>query len=33
MSHTDQTYGPSALATPANMVTVLRLLIAPLLLP
>src|SRR5204863_3659486 len=27
----DQTYGPSALATPANFVTVLRLLIAPLL--
>ena len=27
----DVTYGPSALATPANMVTVLRLLVAPLL--
>ncbi|MGZ4726767.1 MAG: CDP-alcohol phosphatidyltransferase family protein [Acidimicrobiales bacterium] len=31
MSDTEQTYGPSALATPANFVTVLRLLIAPLL--
>ena len=31
MSNADQTYGPSALATPANFVTVLRLLIAPLL--
>ncbi len=31
MNNTDQTYGPSALATPANFVTVLRLLISPLL--
>jgi CDP-diacylglycerol--glycerol-3-phosphate 3-phosphatidyltransferase len=31
MSNTEQTYGPSALATPANFVTVIRLLISPLL--
>ncbi|HEY5155032.1 MAG TPA: CDP-alcohol phosphatidyltransferase family protein [Acidimicrobiales bacterium] len=31
MSAAEQTYGPSALATPANFVTVLRLLISPLL--
>jgi len=31
VSNDDQTYGPSALATPANFVTVLRLLISPLL--
>jgi CDP-diacylglycerol--glycerol-3-phosphate 3-phosphatidyltransferase len=31
VSDADQTYGPSALATPANFVTVIRLLIAPLL--
>ena len=30
-SELDATYGPSALATPANFVTVLRLLIAPVL--
>ena len=31
MSDAEQTYGPSALYTPANVVTILRLLIAPLL--
>jgi CDP-diacylglycerol--glycerol-3-phosphate 3-phosphatidyltransferase len=31
MSDTEQTYGPSALATPANFVTVIRLLVSPLL--
>ncbi|MEI7592827.1 MAG: CDP-alcohol phosphatidyltransferase family protein [Actinomycetes bacterium] len=31
MSEGEQTYGPSALNTPANMVTILRLLISPLL--
>ena len=31
MSDTEQTYGPSALATPANVVTIMRLLVAPLL--
>jgi CDP-diacylglycerol--glycerol-3-phosphate 3-phosphatidyltransferase len=31
VSDTEQTYGPSALATPANFVTVIRLLVAPLL--